>query len=98
MTEKFQITEEQARQLHEDCILDLGVTSKKLFINGMKRNGYIRKSELEQIVDEAEEMGEIWINDCDHASHSSTVIPILLHAVQALKKDHPEFGGKNNHE
>lgn len=60
-------------------------------IKELKKEGYICKSELETLVEEAEEMGEIWINDCDHALHFSTVIPMLLHAIQALKKDHPEF-------
>lgn len=52
---KPQFTEEEASQLHDDCIMDFGVTSKEAFINGLKQCGYIRKSDLEILIEEAEE-------------------------------------------
>lgn len=54
MTEKIQLTKEQAMQIHNDCISDNIRTSKKMFLNGLEDCGYIKKSELQQKSEEVE--------------------------------------------
>ena len=89
---KIQMTEEEFIQM----MSDLGwtdVTAGNYVIKTAKQKGYIRKSELVELVEEAE-----WIyENYQSAKHCLTTDEALeknYQALQALKKDHPEFGGK----
>jgi len=89
MEKKFMFdSEEQAR----DLFIELGRPLTAREFHHLNSNGYIRKSELQQRVDEAEEMITTWeesahdLNDWD-----TRFIVKLIPAFQALKKDHPEF-------
>ena len=61
----------------------------------MKQNGYIRKSELLIIVDEAEEMYYGWMKLNENVErYNREQLEIMLSqnkAIQALKKSHPEY-------
>jgi hypothetical protein len=58
-------------------------------MNNLERNGLIRKSELVELVEEAE---KILNNDSDY--YTPYDIGIVAKGFKALKKDHPDFGGK----
>ena len=58
------------------------------FIGNLKDAGLIRKSSLVELVEEAE-----WICKRTDVTYEQ-IISKLRDALQALKKDHPEFGGK----
>ena len=60
---KPQFTEEEAIRLHNDCIMDFGVTLKEAFINGLKSCGYIRKSDLEILIEECDTLIKIYHSD-----------------------------------
>jgi len=86
----FQMTEEEARIL----FIDLGISeSVEIAIEDARRHGYIRKSSLVELVEEAE-----WIyENYQSAKYCLTTDEALEKnhdALQALKKDHPDFGGK----
>lgn len=86
MTEKFQITEEQFHQMYKDCCNGM-IDSQdyKDWKSNMRQKGYIRKSELQTLVDEAED----YILKKEYTPSPGETI--LLEALRALKKDHPEF-------
>ena len=97
--EKIQMTEEEARE-KLDRIIPWGLIESQneeaflsAFIGNLKDAGYIRKSSLVELVEEAE-----WIyENYQSAKHCLTTVDALEKnhdALQALKKDHPEFGGK----
>ena len=94
MTEKIQMTEEQAREFCDD----IGFSDKETVIYLMKKRGYIRKSELQQKVEEAEEAWEHYRINClspDFESDDRDEVIMELHqAFIALKQSHPEFKGE----
>ena len=87
MTDKIQLTEEQANEIYHGCILERSVTSKKCFISGLKELGYIRKSELETLVDEAEDMYKIYHSDRIKEFNINTAVETFNNTIQALKKE-----------
>jgi hypothetical protein len=91
MTEKIQMTEKQANEIYYGCVLERSITSKKCFINGLKELGYICKSELEQLVDEAEDMYKLFKTECIDGKDMIELTEKQNMVIQALKKDHPEF-------
>ena len=88
----FQITEEEARKLtraiHGGC--ESFGHDEDYYIKNLKQAGYIRKSELVELVEEAEKL----YGGCVFYDENSVAIQKMYSAIQALKKDHPEFGGK----
>lgn len=53
------------------------------------------KSELEIIVEEAERMCLDYKNNADYCTYNlDDIIEKFIEAIQALKKDHPEFKGE----
>ena len=83
----FQMTEEEAMLIYQ-YIGDGHVE----FIKRLKQLGYIRKSSLVELVKEAEWMYENYRSE----DYCITIVEALEKnhdALQALKKDHPEFGG-----
>ena len=63
MSDKIQMTEEQARELFEY----LGFSTLSGIIKDLKKGNYIIKSELQQKVEEAEKMYGKW-ESCIHLS------------------------------
>ena len=61
----------------------------EIWIGNLNHAGYIRKSPLVELVEEAE---KILNNDSDY--YTPYDIGIVAKGFKALKKDHPEFGGK----
>ena len=90
---KVQMTEEEFKQVLHECVAYSGELDIDLSVQEAKQKGYIRKSELVKLVEEAE-----WIyENYQSAKHCLTTGEALgknYQAIQALKKDHPEFGGK----
>ena len=86
----FQMTEDQA---YEICRIISGSNNWDEDLKRLKQAGYIRKSSLVELVEEAE-----WIyENYQSAKYCLTTDEALEKnhdALQALKKDHPEFGGK----
>jgi len=91
---KIQMTEDMARQIHEDCILNYKPTTPDFFIRSMENNGYIRKAELENMVDEAEELYKSYSSHNANLIESVTAMNKLYLAIQALKEFLPQFRGK----
>jgi len=89
----FQMTEEEARKILEVATILRVRGDMEIWIDNLKHAGYIRKSELVELVEEAE-----WIyENYQSAKFCLTTVDALeknYQALQALKKDHPEFGGK----
>ena len=90
----FQMTEEEARE-KLNRIIPWGLIESQneeaflsAFIGNLKDAGLIRKSSLVELVEEAE-----WICKRTDVTYEQ-IISKLRDALQALKKDHPEFGGK----
>lgn len=95
MTEKIQMTEEQAWKLLDETYCysnnrELGVEKT---LDAMKREGYICKSELQQKVEEAEEMYRQWqtLAHDDTLDINFQLIIKFQNVVQLLKQSHPEF-------
>ena len=96
----FQMTEEEARE-KLDRIIPWGLIESQneeaflsAFIGNLKDAGYIRKSELVELVEEAEWMYENYRSE-DYCLTIDEALEKNHDALQALKKDHPEFvGGK----
>ena len=59
----------------------------------LEQKGYIRKSLLVELVEEAEWMYENYRSE-DYCLTIGEALEKNHSALQALKKDHPEFGGK----
>lgn len=83
MAEKVKMTEEQAREIYDACILGNSITTEMCFINGMKAAGYI----LPDPVEESEEMWKNLVeNTWDSCGFSATAIVSKQHeAIQYLK-------------
>jgi len=83
---KFQMTVEQFDEIFKDCIPEMFYSIIKI---NAEEKGYIRKSELQILIDEIEEM---------HSNHfkyfSEGLIKDILEkyyeTIQALKKNNPE--------
>ena len=86
MTEKIQMTEEQAREIYQIGTND--TIGCDIFIYNLKLYGYIRKSELQQKVEEAEDS----FHDQDVEWQESSIK--LFEVIQLLKQSHPEFKGE----
>jgi ABC-type multidrug transport system ATPase subunit len=80
MSDKIQMTEEQAREFCDD----IGFSDKGTVIYLMKKRGYIRKSELQQKVEEAKRM---W----DTKTYWTPLEHIQREAIELLEQSHPEF-------
>lgn len=90
MSDKIQMTEEQAKQMYLECG-DMG-NGCKLFVERMKESGYIIKSELQQKVEEAEEKYKEWFKKEQLSNEFDCyLITNLYDTVQLLKQSHPEF-------
>ena len=86
----FQMTEEEARKL----FIDIGISAiVGKAMEGARDHGYIRKSALVELVEEAEWTFENY-RDEDNCITIVEALEISNRALQALKKDHPEFGEK----
>jgi len=89
--QKFQFeSEEQAREIFDTCIETENEDHDELVdrcLEHAKNCGYIRKSELQTLVDEAEEM----FYQYGRASKQDLLHCKLFDAIHALKKSHPEF-------
>lgn len=89
----FQVTEEEARKILEVATILRVRGDMEIWIGNLKHAGYIRKSELVELVGEAEWTFENY-RDEDNCITIVEALEINNRALQALKKDHPEFGGK----
>ena len=85
MTEKIQMTEEQFDKFMDECF-DCSPHYMKIHAKG---KGYIRKSELETLVEEAERMYYYWYSDKE--TNCEVVMDAMKIAIQNLKQSHPEF-------
>ena len=95
----FQMTEEEFKKLLHECVAYSGEMDIDLSVQEAKMKGYIRKSELVELVEEAEEGYKLWNynhnNNIDNGwSETVSMLLRLYNVIQALIKDHPEFGGK----
>jgi hypothetical protein len=88
ISKKAQMTEEEAMLIYQ-YIGDGHVE----FIKRLKQLGYIRKSSLVELVKEAEWMYENYRSE-DYCLTIGEALEKNHQALQALKKDHPDFGGK----
>jgi len=85
--QKFQITEKQARELFRCVDMDNKQAFIERSIQHMKEKGYIRKSELQTLVEEAEEIIFDYIN-CRKGMVMTTDFMIKINnAFQALIKE-----------
>ena len=89
----FQVTEEEARKILEVATILRKRGDMEIWIGNLKHAGYIRKSELVELVEEAEWMYENYRSE-DYCLTIGEALEKNHSALQALKKDHPEFGGK----
>ena len=89
--EKQKFAIDEAKQFIKDMNIDSNGTGQA-FLYGMDKQGYIRKSELQTLVEDLEKMTTVWhesahdLNDWD-----TRFIVKLLQTIQALKKSHLEF-------
>ena len=96
MTEKIQMTEEQAREI-SNLMMCTNPCSKypnkceECGINILKHAGYIIKSELEKLVEEAEEIHKTFYSPNGSKLTHRDIIDKYFEVIQALKKSHPEF-------
>jgi hypothetical protein len=89
--EKFQFeSEEQFRHLMQHV---LSYDNKNVVhdIKILKQKGYIRKSELQQMVEEAEEMYNRYCKDMENHCIADNIQIHFYKTIQALKKLYPEF-------
>lgn len=97
MSDKIQMTEEQAREIVSIIEQDYDVVYIDLGVEKLKQAGYIKKSELQQKVEEAE---ELLLLKGSYADGLDSLNRIRLlreiagkceEAIQLLKQSHPEF-------
>ena len=90
--QKIQMTEEQARKFYQS-LSDFITVTQDGFIGFLKQLGYIRKSELQTLVEEAEEMYSVHVEYKGKLSgdEKNNIIDKLYRTIQALKKVYPEF-------
>jgi len=88
--DKIQMTEQYWSDFFDDNDLDQSY-SKKYFMEKLKENGYIKKSELEALVDKAEEGYRLY-KQC--LLSGDDLLIHLLKAIEELKSTHPEFYNK----
>lgn len=88
-------SEEDALKIF-NCFIGEKFSDSIQYLNRLKEYGYIRKSELQTLVEEAEEMYNNQENGSvdDVWSFRRHLIEVLYRVVAELKKDHPEFGGR----
>ena len=90
MSDKIQMTEEQAREILDECACTETCDFKlDETISVMKQRGYIIKSDLQQKVEEAEAMYNYWYSDKE--TNCEIVMDAMKIAIEALKQSHPEF-------
>ena len=93
--EKVQMTEEQAIEIIK-VIFNTNANSFDYAISELKKAGYIKKSELQTLVEEAEETYIEFIksglkSDNENYLEACAVLDKCRLLVTALKKSHPEF-------
>ena len=91
MSDKIQMTEEQYKNMSRD--IWGACTDAELHV--AKQKGYIKKSELQQKVEEAEGMYGKW-ESCikgflDKDLGEYKIIEGFYNVIQLLKQSHPEF-------
>jgi hypothetical protein len=93
--EKIHMTEAEARSLYMS-LSDFITLTQDVFIRFLEQLGIIRKSELEMLVEEAEEMYKKWLTKTSHDEHSSIInlISKQEETIQALKSQLKEWGGE----
>jgi hypothetical protein len=85
---KIQMTEKEAREIFNVGIwADENGKHQNEFVKRLKDNGYIKKSELETLIDQVTEMVRLETG----LKPFSTFEEKLWNAIQALKATHPEF-------
>lgn len=102
--DKLLISKELAKGIFQIALtsIEIGGDVENNFITSMKCSGYIEKSELEIMVDEAEkiiksykESHSLGSNDINIMNNVlkeyNKIIPHLSNTIETLKKDHPEF-------
>jgi len=94
----LQMTEEEAREILS-VVFNHEIHTKQDVIDSisdLKKAGYIRKSSLVELVEEAEEMYSELMSSTNESSKKELADLCVKYrkALQALKKDHPEFGEK----
>ena len=84
------MTEEQARELWRIVPTSVGSYD---FLQVLNKYGYIRKSELEILVEEAEKDYDTYVNNFIdiESDDRNELIEDMYKTIQALKKSHPEF-------
>ena len=96
MNDKIQMTEERSRfknvkDFCDFCFIVFGIMPKPEEIEAAQLSGYIKKSELQQKVEEAE---NIWIDFYSAKGTTFTyrdIIEKYYDVIQLLKQSHPEF-------
>ena len=98
MSNRIQMTEEQARELFSHVCIDISDFPKdkntdNIFmmnqtIRELKRYGYIIKSELQQKVEEAE---QLWQEMKSNGWNFTPFEQNMYNIIQLLKQSHPEF-------
>jgi hypothetical protein len=90
--QKFQFeSEEQLRNFLDNCIVtDHCDCNVEATIIASKKLGYIRKSELQTLVEEAKESIE-YLREQSREVKLDQCIDRIEELIQALKKDHPEY-------
>lgn len=88
--EKIQMTREQARELWSCTPTQCGSHDT---IEQWERNGFIRKSESQELVEECDILLKDYHSDTIGPWKRDEIILTQEKLIQALKKDHPEFKG-----
>jgi hypothetical protein len=87
--QKIQMTEKQAREII-DVIFGVNNRGKDISLYNLNQCGYICKSELQTLVDEAEEAYREFIETINETNAVYAMNKYRL-LCEALKKSHPEF-------
>jgi uncharacterized protein YggL (DUF469 family) len=82
------MTEEQFDDFYHNCIMEN--MERKEILECAKEKGYIRKSELQTLVEEAKESIE-YLREQSREVKLDQCIDRIEELIQALKKDHPEY-------
>ena len=98
MNNRIQMTEEQARGIIE-CIFGTAFgfveNDGTVYIQRLRENGYIIKSELQQKVEEAEKYFTEWknyrIGEIITYGGEAELVNFIYETMQLLKQSHPEF-------
>jgi len=93
--EKIQMTKEQAKDIIETILgtaFAFVESDGICYIDRLEEKGYIRKSELETLVEQAEDMyNKYYHNKGIWGQETGSKFEMFHKTIQALKTDHPEF-------